>query len=458
MRRSLGVVLLLLGVLACGDDDAETADPPPVGPTPVVVDTDGGSDDAMALLYLLQRSDIAVLGITVSGTGIVHCDPGVANVAGLVELAAPGADIPIACGAEQPLAGDRAFPDVWREQADGRYGGIFPAGTTPGSPVSATDVLASVVDSSAQPVTVLTLGPLTNLAAAITARPDLVSHIAEVVVMGGAFDVGGNVALDDEPAAASAEWNIYVDPAAAQVVLDSDAAVTFVPLDSQVPIDLFDVRALGRQATTPAGRAVARLLASSPFFLSDQFALWDPLAAAAVADPGAFSFSSRAAHVLLSGPESGRTVSGTGRPVRLARPTERETFLTAFLGTLAGLGRPLEISTDPDVTVTVAGGRCAVSTDTVRSGMAVLGMGITGMVAIGTLADGRTPADVDSYLATSPAGPPDWFPVVALLQPVEGRPASALVELRPGDLDVVCIAPEGTALRVVGTATLTVIP
>ena len=192
-------------------------------PTPLIVDTDGGSDDALALLYLLEDPSVEIEAITVSGTGLVHCPIGAANVAGLVALAAPSRAIPIACGPAVPVEGDRGFPDDWRTQADGRYGGILPSGEAPAATTDAVGLLVRILHDAPRPVTVLTLGPLTNLALALEADPSIGSEIDHVVVMGGAFSVPGNVHLDAHPSAAIAEWNVYVDPVAAERVLDSAA-------------------------------------------------------------------------------------------------------------------------------------------------------------------------------------------------------------------------------------------
>ncbi len=86
-----------------------TAEAPVAGPIPVIIDTDMGADDIMAILYLLQRPDARVQAITVSGTGLTHCTPGTRNALAL--LARVGAhDIPVACGRERPLQGNAQFP------------------------------------------------------------------------------------------------------------------------------------------------------------------------------------------------------------------------------------------------------------------------------------------------------------------------------------------------------------
>lgn len=451
-RRVVLLVVALVAFAACDDGSRTTADPSSQR-SAVVVDTDGGSDDAMALLYLLQHPDIDVIGITVSGTGIVHCDPGVANVLGWVELAG-AAPVPVSCGRDGPMEGRRSFPESWRTQADGRYDGVFPIGSGTPDPRPASRLLRDLVVDGSGPVTILALGPLTNVADALGSAPEMTEGIGSVVVMGGAFDVPGNVDLPDSPAAATAEWNLYVDPTAAQAVLDADIDVMFVPLDSAVGIDGFDVRAFARSARNPAGQAVAELLLSSPFFTSPGFALWDPLAAAVVAEPGAFVSSERPARVVVDGPEAGRTVGDGGRPVLVARPQRAGAFVAGLLGVLSGVGSPLDIDRSPDISVAVGEGTCVVSDQDLAAGPVVFDVGTRGAAAVGVMDPDRDLGDVEALLASgAPAAAPEWFPLVALLQ--GGGPVVARVD--PGRLDVVCIdvGADG-ALHVAGHAEVTV--
>ncbi|HSP04355.1 MAG TPA: nucleoside hydrolase [Acidimicrobiales bacterium] len=451
-RTAFLLVVALVAAAAC-DDGSRTTSAPTTQRSPVVVDTDGGSDDAIALLYLLQHPDVDVIGITVSGTGIVHCDPGVANVLGWVELAAAG-DVPVSCGRAEPVAGERSFPEAWRTQADGRYDGILPVGRGAADPRPAARLMRDLVTDEGGLVTVLALGPLTNVADALESTPEMAEAIGSLVVMGGAFDVPGNVDLPEAPAAAATEWNLYVDPAAAQAVLDADIEVTFVPLDSAVGIDAFDVRALARAASSPAGRAAADLLLSSPFFTSPGFALWDPLAAAVVAEPGAFVSSERPTRIVVDGPEAGRTVADGGRPVLVARPQRAGAFVAGLLGVLSGAGPPLDVDRSPDLSVAVGEGTCVASDQDLAAGPVVLDVGTRGAVAIGVMDPDRDLGDVEALLASgAPAAAPEWFPLVALLQ--GGGPVVARVD--PGQLDVVCIdvGADG-ALHVAGHVELTV--
>jgi inosine-uridine nucleoside N-ribohydrolase len=427
----------------------------PASPTPMVVDTDGGSDDAMALLYLLQDPAVDVEGITVSGTGLVHCPVGAANAAGLVALAAPDRSIPIACGPAEPVEGSRSFPDGWRTQADGRYGGILPSGEAPAASGDAVGLLVRVVHDAPRPVTVLTLGPLTNLAPALDADPSIAREIDHVVVMGGAFSVPGNVQLDAHPSASIAEWNVYVDPVAAERVLDSAVPVTFVPLDTQVPVDAYVVRAIANSANTASARVVGHLLTSSPFFVSGQFFFWDPLAAAAAAQPSLFTTRVAQVSVVTDGGGAGWTTVGEGARVQIATVVKDETFVDAFLRTLNAGAAPVALTRLPDAVIT-AGPGCAVTPSAVAGGASVLVLtSPSAAAAVGVIEQGRTDAEIEAFLATSPTGPPPWFTLSALLETGDG-PASTLVELPPGDLTVVCLGLGAEGPRVTGRVALRV--
>ena len=413
----------------------------------------GAPTTRSALLYLLEEPSVEIEAITVSGTGLVHCPVGVANVAGLVALAARARAIPIACGPAKPVAGDRGFPDDWRTQADGRYGGILPSGEAPPASGDAVGLLVRVLRDAARPVTVLTLGPLTNLALALEADPSIGRQVDHVVVMGGAFSVPGNVHLDAHPNAAIAEWNMYVDPVAAERVLDSAVPVTFVPLDSQVPVDAYVVRSIARNARTASGRIVAQLLTSDPFFVSDQFFFWDPLAAAAAVQPSLFT--TRVAHVsvVTDGGGAGWTTVGEGARAEIAAVVNGEAFIDAYVSRLNRGATSVALSHVPDAVITV-GTECAVKPPAIASGASVLVLASpSAAVAVGTIEKGRTDAEIEAFLATSPTGPPPWFALSSLLQSGDA-PASALVELRPGDLTVVCLGLGAEGPQVTGRAAL----
>ena len=159
-------------------------------PVPVIIDSDMIADDWMATLFLLNDPDVTVNAITVAGTGFADCDAGVEAALGLLALTDYG-DVPVSCGAASPLVGDNAPPAEWRTTIETVDGLGLPDG---GEPVEqdAVAIFTSTIQDSPEPVTVLTLGPLTNVGAALEATPALVENIEMIYVMGGAVDVEGS--------------------------------------------------------------------------------------------------------------------------------------------------------------------------------------------------------------------------------------------------------------------------
>ena len=131
-------------------------------------DTDLAFDDIMALLYLLQRDDVAIDAVTITGTGEAHCDPGVRNALRLLALGG-NHDTPVACGRETPLQGSNAFPDEWRAAVDDLSMLDLPQVDRVADPRGATELLLDTLDGDA---TLITLGPFTNVAEALRTDPD----------------------------------------------------------------------------------------------------------------------------------------------------------------------------------------------------------------------------------------------------------------------------------------------
>jgi inosine-uridine nucleoside N-ribohydrolase len=308
-------------------------------PRSFVVDTDMAADDWMALLYLLRRPDIAVKAITVSGTGEAHCAPGVRHALDLVAFA-NRAMIPAACGRDTPLQGQHAFPTSWREGVDNLLGLTLPKATTTAARQSAVELLTSAIQSSAQKVTVVTLGPLTNLAEALQRTPSLAQNVEMVYVMGGAVNVPGNIAAAGAGINnRAAEWNIYIDPHAAQVVFASGVPITLVPLDAtnHAPLSASFYQRLQQDRTTPVASFVFDVLTTRRDFIqSGGYYFWDPLAAALATDERLATIQAQTLNVVeAEGPESGRTAPTVGgASMRVAVSAEGARFEQLFLDIL----------------------------------------------------------------------------------------------------------------------------
>jgi pyrimidine-specific ribonucleoside hydrolase len=306
------------------------------GSIPVIVDTDMAMDDIAALLYLLRHPAIDLKAITVNGVAFAHCDAGVRNSLGLLEMAgAP--EIPVSCGQEQPFPGGRPAPDDWRKSADNLYGARVMTRGRAADDRTAGDLLADTIRAAPGEIVIVAIGPLTNLAAAFQADPSLVGQIREIVIMGGALDAPGNVA-DGDNANEVAEWNFFADPVAADIVLASGAPITLVPLDAtnDVPFSPgFYQRLWANHLTRPAV-FIYNLLYLNPWWLDGGMYWWDTLAAAAATDPALVTVEAMALDVVTDeGPEMGRAIeSAGGSPVRVAVAADRQRFEALFLAVL----------------------------------------------------------------------------------------------------------------------------
>ncbi len=280
-------------------------------PRAVIIDTDAGSDDLMAIAFLLARRDARIEAITVVN-GLAHVRPGAANVLRLLELAGRK-NIPVYMGRETPLRGTAEFPKEWREISDKLPGVDLPATTRKPEAESAADYLVRRLANRRRRVSILALGPLTNLAEAFELDPAGARAVEEIVIMGGAARVPGNLGdggyfkTDNK----TAEWNMFVDPLAAKRVFASGVKITLVPLDAtnKVPIDLAFLREFEVQARTPLGHVVAQVLETDRKFIEQNFYFaWDPLAAVAMVERAVLKTRRAAIAIGQKPPEEGRTV------------------------------------------------------------------------------------------------------------------------------------------------------
>jgi pyrimidine-specific ribonucleoside hydrolase len=323
-RSPAGVVLLALALAGCGPTAGQPASPAvPASPSPggtaaaampLLVDTDVAIDDLVAIAFLVASPEVDIRAITVSGTGEAHCGPGVDVVLRLLERL-DATPIPVACGRETPLEGSRTFPEGWREHVDAGAGLELPPSSRQPYEGSATDLIARTA-AEADGLRVLTLGPMTNLADALLDDPALVDRLESVYAMGGAVRVPGNVRVGGPADNLVAEWNIYVDPTAAQAVVDSGVPVRLVSLDgtNQVPVTPAFAERVRREASGEGARVLSDLFAANPFMADGAYFLWDPLAAALAAGHPLGSFSPVRVDVEeADGPEVGftRPVDGT---------------------------------------------------------------------------------------------------------------------------------------------------
>src|SRR5205807_1721502 len=221
------------------------------GPFRVVIDTDPGVDDALALLLAMRSPELKIEAIT-PVAGNVPLELSLPNALRMVEIAGR-TDIPVAVGAKAPLL-RRLVTAAYAHGENGLGGAVFPEPKIKPVAEPAAVFIRQIVRNYPGEVTLIPVGPLTNIATALTADPELARMVRGIVMMGGSLS-GGNIT----PAA---EFNVYVDPEAARIVFQSGIPIKMVGLDVTRKTSLTEdhVRQLqaGQNPVSQAAATIAR--------------------------------------------------------------------------------------------------------------------------------------------------------------------------------------------------------
>ena len=229
-------------------------------PRKILIDTDPGIDDAMAIFYTLESPELEVVGLT---TVFGNADTVVTtrNALSLLEIA-ERSDIPVAAGAVKPLAMDYRGAAAFVHGLDGQGGVELPAPATAPLATDAAHFIIDTVMSSPGQITLVPLGPLTNVALAMLLEPRLTQQVAGIVLMGGAAFVGGN-------ASPAGEANILNDPEAADIVFGAECPIVMAGLDvtEQTLMTSSDLRRIATIDSPPARHLSAIVPYYANFYL-----------------------------------------------------------------------------------------------------------------------------------------------------------------------------------------------
>lgn len=298
---------------------------------PVMIDTDMGFDDVVALLFLLARSDIDIKAITICTGGLVHGEAGIGNLRRLLWLTGRSA-IPIGLGRSLSESEIEAFPDAWRSEADSMLTGHLPLVDETQTYPAAVSLMESTLEQATMHTELIALGPLDNVAGLLMTQSKALSRLSMITVMGGNLLVPGNAP------GCNAEWNFYVSAASAQTVLRSHVPVTLVPLDAtrQVPMTRDFYLRLKRQRSNARQELLYRLMTDRIDAISEgEYDFWDALASGVAVDWSLGTFKVMPVDVLQILERRGAMIEvEEGRAVRVMLGANRERFESIFLETL----------------------------------------------------------------------------------------------------------------------------
>jgi len=304
-------------------------------PKTVIHDHDGHVDDLLSciLLWLSPEIDLQAVGITNGDCYAPQIFEATQKIATLLDIDGP----------EIALTEDEVpnpFPDNWRRESyiinelplfrDNYLKKTYQQG----KPRRIDSVFLDCLSNSRSPLTVVSTGPLTNMAKLLEKHPELKEKISEFIIMGGAISVKGNV--EETGHDGSAEWNVYADPLAFKQIVDSKVPIKLITLDltNEMPVTKDFLSKLEAQSEHSKASALAATLWS--LVKGFDYYFWDTITAAVAIEPSLFTFKDIKIDVSTSGKTMGRTNQALfGRKVQVATQVNKQGFEDLLLSTLA---------------------------------------------------------------------------------------------------------------------------
>ncbi|MDN4525783.1 nucleoside hydrolase [Fictibacillus fluitans] len=304
-----------------------------------ILDVDTGIDDALAIAYAVNSPELNLLGIT-TGFGNVSADEATRNTLQVLQLLGRS-EIPVVMGADKPFRREttrhRAY-DVHGKDGLGNIG--LPDPMTAVTEIHASDYIISMVKEHPHEVTLVTVGTQTNMALAIEKDPSIIGLVKEVIIMGGAVTVPGNVTP-------YAEANFYADAEAADFVLRSGLPITLVGLDVTMQTVLKRGTLLDWRC---GGSEIGTAFADMCCFYMDFYeqvnphlggcALHDPLAVAVAVNPSFIKTKTMQVHVSMDEQSLGQSIGKTSeKGIEVGLEVDKDAFTSQFLERVLPCGK-----------------------------------------------------------------------------------------------------------------------
>lgn len=304
----------------------------------VIFDHDGSADDFLSLILVLSMKNVNVLGISITPADC-YLENAIDTTLKILSLVKKN-NVDIGLG---KFYGVNAFPADWRAKPKilNALPNLINIDTSfdISSFEDSTDLIVQKISSSDAPITIVMTGPCSNLVQAIEKNPSITNNIEEVIWMGGAIDVPGNVKTYNHDG--TAEWNVYWDPNSSNKLLKYKLPLTIVPLDTTnaVPVTIDFLKRLALQSaylySNLASQFWATTIDTIPSYEYIYF-MWDVLATSYLAIPEAFMIEEVELEISSTGPNAGQTYRkpGSDQWVRIAKNVRKEYFYNYLLDQL----------------------------------------------------------------------------------------------------------------------------
>jgi purine nucleosidase len=297
----------------------------------VLMDHDGAIDDFLAMMLLLTMPEVETLGIVITPAdcypkAAVSVTRKILNLMGKSEIAV----------AESTVRGINPFPPEFRR--DCTIIDNFPILNeretikAPLASVTGTEFTINCLQNATISVTLMITGPLTTIAEAISITPNILNKIQEIVWMGGALQVGGNVekafALEHD---GTAEWNVFWDAISAQQIWDTSIPITLCPLDitNTVPVTPEFIKKLAQQRKYPISDLAGMCYSLA---IPQAYYCWDILATAYLARPEFYTVVEQETDIIATGISQGRTmIKSGGRKIKVMTKVDKSKFYSYLL-------------------------------------------------------------------------------------------------------------------------------
>jgi len=282
---------------ATGNEITLPADVPPPVPKskdaiPVIFSHDGAPDDIAAMIYLTNHPELDIIAV-IQSYGEQRPTRSLDEWQRFIYDALDYDDVPIGVGSVTPIdpVGNQ-FPETWRAGADDFWGIPLPEASSDHGHYHGVDLIIHLLSTANEPVTLLVTGAQTDIALALQQDPSIAGNISQIVIMGGAFNVPGNLGQASGHAENTvAEWNIFVDPRAAKRVFNAGIPLTVVSLDGSDDLRISQDDLDRLEDSDAVGVQVLRALwERSLGWSGGAFKIWDIVAAVALTNPEHFTW------------------------------------------------------------------------------------------------------------------------------------------------------------------------